>query len=441
MNNNISKKFTFGGLLIFSFPSIIMMIFMSLYTIIDGFFVSRFVSSDALSAINIAYPAMSVVIAIGVMLATGGSAIVSRKIGEKNYEEANSIFSFIFCIVFFIGLVIALICFLFSEQIVKFLGADGVLIKLSSDYLKIIMVFSPISALQLLFQSFFVTAGKPNLGLFLTIIGGIFNIIFDYIFIVVMNMGIVGAAYATSISYFIPAIGGLVFFYFNKKGLSFKNFKFNFNILFQTIINGSSEMVTHISESIITFLFNVYMLKFAGSDGVAAITTALYVEFLMNALFLGFTIGVAPVISYNYGAKNNLFLKEIIKKCIIFVFVFSIIIFIVSFIFSDFISIIFFIKDTNVYNISSYGLKVFAISFVFSGSNIFVSGIFTALENGKISAIISFSNLFFTLLGILLLSFIFEIKGLWISIPFAEFLVFIMSFFCISILKTKYNIF
>lgn len=442
MENNISKKFTFRELLIFSMPSIIMMMFMSLYTIVDGFFVSRFVGTDALSAINIAYPVINIIIGIGVMFATGGSAIVALKMGERRSDEAKSYFTLIVITVIILCSFISIVTLIFRESIVSFLGAKGSITELVSDYLTILMIFAPINGLQLLFQSFFVTAGKPTLGLILTVMGGIFNMIFDYILIVPFEMGIKGAAYATVGSYFIPVIGGIILFITNKKGLCFRKPILDIFILLKSSSNGSSEMVTNLSGSIITFLFNIYMLKYAGSNGVAAITAALYVQFLMTAFYLGFSIGVAPLISYNYGASENNFLKYIIKNSIKFIFICSFIIFIIAFLGSEIISSIFFGYGTEVYNISVYGLKIFAISFLFSGINIFGSGMFTALGNGFISALISFSRtLLFTTMGIVILSIIFEITGLWLAIPFGEFITVIVTIYCFKMLKTKYNIF
>lgn len=442
MKTDISKKFTFFQLLIFSLPSIIMMMFMSLYTIVDGFFVSRFVGTDALSAINIAYPAINIIIGIGVMASTGGSAIVSLKMGQGKFDEAKRDFSLIVISTVIVCILISIISVTFSEKIVIFLGAEGSIINLASTYLKILMIFAPASGLQLLFQSFFVTAGKPTLGLILTIVGGLFNMVFDYVLIVPFEMGIKGAAYATVTSYFIPAIGGVIFFTINKKGLCFTKTRFKSDILLKTSSNGSSEMVTNLSGSVITFLFNIYMMKYAGADGVAAITAAMYVQFLMTAFFLGFSIGVAPVISYNYGALEKTFLKNTIKNCMKFTVFVSCIIFLIGFIFSNEISLIFFKKDTNVYNLSQYGLKIFAVSFLFSGINIFSSALFTALGNGFVSAVISFSRtLLFTTVGIIMLSMIFEIIGLWWAVPFGEMITVFVSIIFMRLLKTRYNIF
>ena len=442
MDTNISKKFNFFELIIFALPSIIMMMFMSLYTIVDGFFVTKFVGTDALSAINIAYPVVNLVIGIGVMFSAGGSAIVSLKMGEGRYEEAKSDFTLIIITGIIISVVISVLSVFNSEKLVIILGARGNLVGLASDYLKILMFFAPVSCLQLLFQSFFVSAGKPSLGLVLTIFGGIFNMIFDYILIVPLEMGLKGAGFATALSYFIPAIGGLVFFFFNKKGLCFKKPKFRGDVIFKSTTNGSSEMVTNLSGSVTTFLSNIYMMKIAGADGVAAITGGLYVQFLMTALFLGFSIGVAPVISYNYGAKDFSFLKSTIKKCIVFTIVMSVVIFLIGYLFSEQISLIFFERNTNVYDISVSGLKLFSIAFIFVGFNIFASALFTALRNGVVSATISFlRTLLCTSLGIIILSTLFGINGIWLSMPVAEIVTICFSVFFLRLLKTKYHIF
>lgn len=421
MSNVLSKEFNFKELLKFSFPSIMMMMFMSLYTIVDGFFVSRFVGAEALSAVNIVYPLINVVIAVGLMFATGGSAIVALQMGEGKRDIAKANFTLITSAAVVIAVAISVISIVSLDSVVSFLGATGSLVPLCKEYLVILMIFAPVSILQLLFQSFFVTAGRPHLGLGLTVAGGLFNMAFDYILIVPMNMGIAGAAYATAASYFIPAIGGLVFFIRNKSGLSFSRPVLRWKILWASCLNGSSEMVTNLSGSATTFLFNILMMKYAGADGVAAITAVLYSQFLMSSLFLGFSIGVAPIISYHYGAGNKAFLKKTFKRCAIFIGVVSFIIFGVSFGGSGLIAGIFFPSGLAVHTLAVQGLRIFSVSFLFAGINIFASALFTALGNGKISAAISFSRTFlFTLVGILGLSYLFKVNGLWIAIPFAE---------------------
>lgn len=428
MNQSIAKEYKAGGLLRFALPSIIMMIFVSLYTIVDGFFVSRYVGTDALSAVNLVYPVISIIIAIGVMLATGGNAVVAIRMGEGNLKKAKKDFTLITITAIISCTIFSTIVLIYMEPVVRLLGADASLVELCVTYLTPLMLLAPFSALQMLFQSFFITAGKPGLGLTLTITAGLCNMLFDYIFIVPMNMGIVGAAYATAIGYMVPAIGGLVLFMRKKEDrLCFAKPDFDKKVLFNSCTNGSSEMVTNLSGSITTLLFNIVMMKLAGSDGVASITVVLYSQFLMTSLFMGFSIGVAPVISYHYGAGNSGYLKKLNRICISFILGCSVLIFATAFFSSGFISGIFAPAGSAVALMAADGLKLFSVSFLFAGLNIFASALYTALSDGKTSAGISFSRTFiFTVSGILILSTLWGINGVWLAIPFAEAVTFII---------------
>ena len=442
MNTSIAREFRFGELLKFSFPSIIMMIFMSLYTIVDGFFVSRFVGTDALSAINIVYPLLSVFVAIAVMFATGGSAVVSKQLGEGEEQEAKQNFTLIVMASLAVTAIVMLLSFCFLNPLIHLLGADESLMRYCREYLIILLIFAPLSVLQMLFQNFFVTAGRPGLGLGLTILAGLANMALDYLFIVPFGLGIAGAALATAAGYCIPAFGGLIFFFKNKRGLHFGRPKLRPKILVESSFNGSSEMVTNLSASVTTLLFNIMMMRFAGPDGVAAITVVLYCQFLMTALFLGFSIGVAPVISYHYGAQNYGYLKKLITMCGGFTLAGPVIVFITSFCSSTLIASVFSPPGSPVYPLMAHGMRLFSISFLFAGVNVFGSALFTALSNGKVSATISFSRTFlFTVAGILILPQLFEMDGLWLSIPFAEAVTVLFVALFLKRLKTRYGIF
>ncbi|MGB5824786.1 MAG: MATE family efflux transporter [Proteocatella sp.] len=421
MTHSISKEFKFGELLKFAFPSIIMMMLLSFYTIVDGFFVARFVGTDALSAISIVYPLISVIIAIGVIFATGGSALVATQMGEGLAQMARKNFTLIVISAVTASVIIAVASLVFIKPVVIFLGARGSLILLCEKYLIILLLFAPVSVLQMLFQSFFVTAGKPGLGLGFTVSAGLCNIILDYIFIVPMDMGIQGAALATGISYCLPAISGLIFFSRNKSGLGFSIPSMDFAVILKSCFNGSSEMITNISGSVIALIFNIFMMKFVGSDGVAAISVIMYCQFLMTSLFLGFSIGVSPIIGFHHGAQNKVYLKKLLKMCWGFIFVASILVFIVAIGSSKLISGLFSQENSAVYLLIRRGMFIFSFSFLFAGINIFSSAVFTALSDGKTSAAISFSRTFlFTILGIFIMTRLFAIDGLWLSIPFAE---------------------
>jgi len=283
--------------------------------------------------------------------------------------------------------------------------------------------------LQFIFQSFFITEGKPTLGLIVTIGAGIFNIVFDFIFIVPMQMGIAGAALATGLGACIPAIVGLIFFFRNKRGLHFTMPTARLWTIRQTCANGSSEMVTNLSGGLTTLIFNLMMMEYVGSDGVAAITAILYANFLMIALFLGFSMGVAPVISYHFGAQNTAYLQKIQKICFTFIIFSSLVVFIAGFLGSPLIADAFADKSSYVNELVRYGMKLFSFAFLFSGINIFASAHFTALSDGKTSALISFSRTFvFILAGIAIMTTLFGMNGLWVAIPFAEFMTVILVF-------------
>lgn len=429
MSNSIAKDFKFFSLLRFAFPTMVMMVFMSLYTIIDGIFVSRLVGTNALSALNIAYPAISLVIAIGVMFATGGSAIIAKKLGEKKDKEARSDFSTLILTGIILGILFLVIGSLFSEPIVRLLGATDALTKDAVDYLVMSLYFAPACILQLLFQSFFVTAGKPNFGLLLTITGGIANIALDYVFMGPLKMGVTGAALATGIGQLLPAFFGLLYFLFVRSGsLYLVKPHFYMTLLTESSLNGSSEMVTNLSNAIITYLFNIVMLKFLGEPGVAAITIVLYGQFLFNALYMGYSMGVAPVISYNHGRNHLPLLRRIFKICIGFISVSSLIITGLALISSPVIVEIFTPRSSETYEIAKNGFFLFSINYIFAGINIFASSMFTAFSNGKVSAIISFVRTFgMIVVNILLLPKFIGVNGIWLAIPVAEFLTMFLS--------------
>ncbi|MEG2084161.1 MAG: MATE family efflux transporter [Clostridia bacterium] len=441
---NISREFKFTQLLKFTIPTTIMMMFLSLYTIVDGAFVSRYVGTDALSAINIVFPLLGVQGGMSIMFATGSSAIVSKQLGEGKPILANNTFSLISIVASIVNILFAGIVLIFDDQIITLLGATETLMPMCKDYLWILFIFSPFSVFQILYQNFFVTAGKPNLGFGLTIFAGLTNIVLDYVFIAKLHLGVAGAAYATAIGYCIPAIVGIVFFIINKNGLHYKLTKFDGRSIFFTCTNGSSEMVTNISLSVITVAFNLYMMKMLGSNGVAAVTIIFYVQFLMVALFLGFSIGVAPVFGYHYGAQNINYLKKLTKMCYIFVIVMSLVIFALSILSASLITKIFTKDNVEVYNIAVRGMKLFAIGYLFAGINIFSSGMFTALSNGLMSAIISFMRTFvFAIISIVALTSLFDITGLWLAIPLSELLTTVLCsvIICIKVKnKTIYKL-
>lgn len=433
MSYSLSKKFTFGSLMMFALPTTIMMIFTSLYTIIDGFFVSRFVGTNALSSINIVYPAINIVLGISVMFSTGSCAIVAKKLGEGKKEEARAAFSSIIYLNIGVGAAVAVLGNLFAAPLVRLLGASDVLMSDCITYMRWQMAFAPALMLQILFQMYFITEGKPGIGLFLTVLAGVSNAVLDYILIVPLQLGVAGAAIATVTGYMVPAIIGLIYFAVSRKVLWLVKPRLTAAELVETMVNGSSEMVTNLSSGIITFLFNILMMRYAGEDGVAAITIIQYSQFLLNALYMGFSQGVSPVISYNYGSRNTKQLKQAFKTSLIFTAATSILVFAAAQLGGSFIVSLFALPGTAVYALARHGFMIFAFGYLFSGINIFSSALFTALSNGKVSAIISFvRTLCLILLCLLLLPLILGLDGVWLAVPVAEAGGFIL---CLCFLK------
>lgn len=436
----MNDKFKISKILKTVTPSILMMVFLSLYTMIDGAFVSNFVNTDALSATNIAYPYVNFLLGISIMLSSGGCALVMKKLGEKKEEEAKKDFTLIILFAFVFSIIISILSLIFVEQILKILQAKGNLYKYAKDYLIWIIIFAMPTILKSIVEQFLIAINKPITALFLTFFGGILNIALDYIFIVIFGLGIKGAAIATGLGYAIPAFIGLCFFIKNSNILHFKLPSKNFKLILKSCYNGSSEMITQLSSGIVTFLFNLSMLKYIGEDGVASITIVLYIQFLVTAVFLGYSMGIAPKISFFYGNENKTMTKNIIYFSLKFITILSIIVYLMILIFSKTLVSFFTPPNTNVFNITINGLKLFSISFLIVGFNIFISAMFTAFSNGKISAIVSFfKTLIFESGFIITLPFILNINGLWLSIPIANiFSILLCSYFYIKY-KNIYN--
>ena len=440
-HNGIAQEFNLISLLRFVTPTVVMLVFMSLYQMVDAVFVSKFVGENALSALNIVYPFPSIVIAVSIMLATGGSAIIARNMGEGKEKEAKENFSFIVLVGAVIGVAIATAGILFIEPLIYMLGATPSLYDYCYEYLFILVLSVPLSVFQMLFQSFFVTAGKPHLGLTLTVLGGVSNIVLDYVFIVLCGFGVSGAALATSIGYSIPGLFGLIYFAVSRKGtLYFVKPVFRWGVLFKCCINGSSEMVNNLAVAVTTFLFNVLMLKYAGEAGVAAITIVLYAQFLMTSAFMGFSSGIAPVVSFNYGSGNVRQLKKIFKISVWVITVVSAAVFVIAETCSDVVIMVFTPAGSEVFGLTKYGFAIFSFSFLCTGMNIFASALFTAFSNGKISAILSFLRTFVFLTSCLLfLPLFWGVDGIWLAVPVAEVMALFVSVYYLVRFKKVYQ--
>lgn len=370
---------------------------------------------------------VNVAIAISTMLGTGGSTIISKYLGEGKKERAREALTQFVVLALVLSFVLLIISEIFLTPISRFLGASDILLADCRMYLGTAMLFAPACMLQAVFQSFLVTAGRPGLGLALMIGAGISNMVLDYVLIVPCQMGIAGAALATGIGQCITAVCGLCFFLFTRNELRFCRFTFSAKEIGSACYNGSSEMVSQLSNAVITFLLNIVMMSLAGENGVAAITILLYGQFLFNAVYMGFSIGISPIIGFQYGAGNRQKLRNIYKIAFLFVIVSSVLVVAVAVIFSPAIVTIF-TKEQRTWELASVGFRIFAINFLFSGINITSSGFFTALSNGKVSALISFSRtLVFIVISLLILPRIFHITGAWLAILVAEFLTMIIS--------------
>ncbi|WFD08856.1 MATE family efflux transporter [Tepidibacter hydrothermalis] len=439
MDYLFSKKFTFKEFLKFVAPAVISMVFISLYTIIDGIFVSNLAGPDALASINIVLPIFNIVLGFSIMLGAGGSALISKMLGEKNNEKANEALSLIVYSGIIIGIILAIVGIIFSSNIFNFLGATDILLPYCISYGNVIILCTPIFIVKTMFEFFVRADGDFNFSLFLSIIGGVVNIVFDYVFIKLFNLGILGAALATGLGILVSCLFGFWYFFSSKSNLNFVIPKFNLKLLKDTMYNGSSEMVSELSTGITTFLFNILALKYAGERGVAALSIILYIHFLLVSTYLGFSSGIAPLISFNYGAKNTDKLKETFKYSKTFILVSSLLIFTTSLLFAPFLVRVFVSTDSQIYNLTLFGLRIFSFSFLFVGLNIFTSALFTAFSNGKISSITSFSRTFaFVLLGAYLFPPLFKINGLWLIVPFAEIATMFISVIFIKKYKNFY---
>lgn len=439
MKNLFDREITFFSLIKVTLPTVIMMVFLSLYTIIDGIFISRFVGANALSSTNIVFPVMSLLFAIGIMFATGGSAIVGKTMGEGNIKKAREQFTFITICALVLGSIVGVICILFIKPIILALGATDILYNNCYYYLLIMLIFTPFNILKMYFDYFLVTAGNAKLGLITAIIGGVLNIILDYVFIVLLNMGVSGAALGTCIGYTVPSIIGLSYFFKKSSLLHFVKTRFDFNLIKNSCLNGSSEMVTQLSSAVTTFVYNIVMIKLIGPDGVASITIILYVQFLLVSVYLGFSSGVAPWISYNYGKRNEVQLKRVVKYSYLYILIFSLTSFIISKTMATTLIGAFAVRGSTVYNIALNGFNIFSISFLLSGLNIFTIGMFTAFSNGKVSAIMSFMRtLVLFLIGITILPSFFGVNGVWLVVPFSEILTLILGVVFVYKFRYKY---
>lgn len=439
MENSLQKKITFMSLIKYTFPTVVMMIFFSFYTIVDGIFISRFVGADALSASNIVFPVINLVLGVGIMFATGGSAIVATKMGEGKIKQARENFTLIAISALVLGIIIEIITIIFMKEIIYVLGSTDELYFNCKEYLFYMIIFTPFIILKFYFDYFLVTAGAPNLALISGVLGGIVNIILDYVFIVRLNMGIRGAALATCIGYMVPSIIGIVYFLNKKHNLHFVKPKLELDVITKSSSNGMSEMITQLASAVTTFLYNIVLIRLLGEDGIASITIILYVQLLLNSAYMGFVSGVQPRISYSYGSKDEKQITKLIKYSLVIIILFAVISFVLSRHLSEVLIMIFTPRTTSLFNIAHNAFILFSISFLIDGINIFTSGMFTAFSNGKVSAIISVLRTFIlVIVGMMILPNLFGVNGVWLVVPFAEVVTLIVSILYIYKYRKEY---
>jgi len=418
----LSDHFTYGRLLKFTLPSIVMMIFTSVYGVVDGFFVSNFVGKTPFAAVNFIMPFLMILGALGFMFGTGGSALVSCTLGEGRPEKANRIFSMLVYISLALGLGIAVLGIWFLPAVAKLLGAQGQLLADCVLYGRVVLIGLPGFILQMEFQSFFITAEKPKLGLAVTVASGAANMVLDALLVGLIPMGLVGAALATAVS---QLIGGFVpFIYFARKNTSLLRLvktDFDGKALAKTCTNGSSELMSNISMSLVGMLYNIQLLAFAGENGVAAYGTMMYVNMIFLAAFIGYSIGTAPVVGFHYGAQNHKELRGLLRKSSVIIVAFSVSMLGAALALASPLAQLFVGYDPELFALTVSGFRIFAVSFLFAGFAIFFSGFFTALNDGLTSALISFlRTLVFQVAAVLLLPLIWGIDGIWWSIAGAE---------------------
>ncbi len=416
-------------------PSIIMMIFISIYSVVDGVFVSNFVGKTPFTAINLIMPVYMLLGAIGFMVGTGGSALVSKLLGEGKTEKANSVFSLLIYASLIVGAAISLIVFIFIEPLSRLLGAEGEMLDCCVLYGRILLPFMAIFILQNEFQSFLVAAEQPKLGLWITVAAGCTNILLDALFVAVFPFGLAGAAVATAISQTVGGVIPLFYFFYSKKSvLRLGKAKFDGGAIVKTCTNGASEMMTNVSLCIVNILYNFRLMEIAGYDGVAAYSVIMYVNFVFMAIFFGYSIGSSPIVSYHYGTGNTDEIKSLKKKSFTIIAASAFLMTLLAEVLAYPLAKIFVGYDEALLKMTTRGFMLYSLSFLVMGFNVLGSSFFTALNNGGVSAAISLSRTFlFQILSILFLPLWLKLDGIWLSVVVAELLsISVTAFFFIN---------
>ena len=441
MKIQLSDHFSYSKLIKFTLPTIAMMIFTSIYGVVDGVFVSNCVGSDAFAAVNLIMPIIMILGSVGFMIGTGGSAIVSKTLGEGKKEKANEYFSMLVYLCVVSGVILSVIGIIFTGPIAVLLGAKGSIAKDCVTYGRTVFFMLTGLFLQNAFQSFLVVAEKPKLGLFVTLLAGFTNMFLDFLFVYVLRFGVFGAALATGISQFVGSVIPIIYFAGGKNNvLKLTKCRFNKDIIIKTCINGSSEMVTNMSMSLVNILYNMQLMKYIGTNGVVAYGIIMYVGFIFVGPYMGYAVGSAPVISYHYGAGNKDELKNLFKRSLTIIIVSSVVMTLIAEIIAGYLAGIFVSYDNNLLELTTEAIRIYAVSYLISGINIFASSFFTALNNGVVSAVISFMRMFvFQIVMILLLPVVLGISGIWTAVIAAEVLSVVISVMFLVKNRKKYS--
>lgn len=434
------KPITLKNIMKFALPTIAMSLFMAFYTMVDGLFVSNLIGTNALSAINLSAPIISLVTAISTMLATGGSAVIMKKAGEKKQQEANENFTFLIVVNIVVGVTMTLIGYLCMNMLFSQMDVSADVLHHTKDYLSRYLLFTISILLMNNFSLYLIAAGKATVSFICSVAGGVLNIILDYLFIGVIGMGTEGAAIATGLGYSVTTVVGFIIFCNKKNLLHFTRPHFSFDVLKKAISNGCSEMATALVTGITTLMFNWTMLRYVGENGIAAITIIMYVLMFASSLFSGYSYGVAPMISYYYGEQNHEKLKKLIRKSLKIIAVISVLSLAASLIITKPLVSIFARPDNPVFEFAVTGNRICSIALLFIGFNIFSSGMFTALNNGIVSAILAFSRSFvFMVICLLALPLFFGVTGIWLATPAAELMAIALACFMFLKYKNKYR--
>lgn len=437
----LSDHFDYKHLLKYTFPSVIMLVFTSIYGVVDGFFVSNFAGKTPFAAVNFIMPLLMILGCVGFMFGTGGGALIAITMGAGRTKKANELFSLIVYISAACGVLLAVLGFLFLRPMASMMGAQGQLLEDCLTYGHMIMIAIPFYVLQYEFQCLFATAGKPKLGLYVTAAAGVTNILLDALFVAGFQWGLEGAAAATAFSQFV---GGVIpILYFGRKNdssLRLVRCGFDGRALLKVCVNGSSELMSNISMSLVSMIYNVQLMKYAGEDGVAAYGVLMYVGMIFSAVFIGYSVGAAPVIGYHYGAQNLAELKGLLKKSIVLVCVFAVLMFASGQLLSAPLSRLFVGYDAELFDMTVHAFAIFSFSFLFSGFAIFGSSFFTALGDGLVSALISFlRTLVFQCLSVLIFPIFWQLNGIWFSIVAAEIMAVVVTVLFLLGKRKKYH--